>query len=333
MGTSSGYILTSPGSNTIDFDWLALGDEPTADSAYCVRLTTYDGIDNQFVKATTTLVMDNANPTVPGSLTGAEITFDSIELIFATSSPATDTNEPTIDAYKVFYLEGTSGVTESDTEIDLSVFDAFDYSGATSTVIGSLDSNTYYTFNIWAYDIFGNKVSATELTLKTHATVSNDSLVFVNPQSSGTSTNIVIADGVATWTFRAVVSETNGWTAIASTTLRLADSSDNTSPFRDAEFYWDQTADSFYEIGSDNLEAVDISPSSSSSCEADTCVLDFVIVFNKTFDLFSTNYDIELRTANDAQVVDDDSYDDLYQVRRILLNQDHYRWRNDNGGE
>ncbi len=333
VGTNSGYILTSPGSNTIDFDWLALGDEPTADDTYCVRLTTYDGIDNQLVKATTTLIMDNVNPTIPGNLTEAEITFDSIELIFATSTPSTDTNEPVLDAYKVFYLEGSSGVTESDIEIDLSSFDAYDYGVATSTVVGGLSSNTYYTFNIWAYDTFGNKVSATELTLKTNATVSNDSLLFVNPQSSGTSTNIVIADGTTTWTFRAVISETNGWTAIASTTLRLADSADNISPFNDIEFYWDQTADSFYEIGGDSFDAVSISPSSSSSCGANTCTLDFVLVFNKTFDLFSTDYDAEVRTSNDAQVIDNDSYDDIYQVRRILLNQDHYRWRNDDGGE
>jgi hypothetical protein len=333
VGSSTGWIITSPGSNTVQFDWLTQSDLPSADGEYCLRLTVNDGIDDQLVSATTTLILDNVAPTAPGSLTEGETTLDSITLIFATSSPATDTNEPTTNAYRIFYKQGTGGVTESDTEHDDNALDAYDYNGATSTTVTGLDSNTWYVFNIWAYDAYGNKTSATEIAIKTKATLSNDSLTLTNALSSGTSTNIVVADGGTEWNFRAVVTETNGWYAIASTTLRLADASDNSSPFSDLEFYWDQTADQFYEIGNDTLGAVTLADTSTSTCSGNTCTLDFKLIFNKNFATSSVEYTAELYSANDSGTTDKDTYNNFYQVRITWAEQIHYRWRNDDGGE
>ncbi|MCK5416627.1 hypothetical protein KAI92_04335 [Candidatus Parcubacteria bacterium] len=333
IGTSSAYIITSPGSNTVGFDWLSVGDLPSADGDYCIRLTTKDELDDQEFSATSTLTLDNVNPAGFGDLIKGEISVNSVELIFATTTPSSDTNEPTTDAYRIFRKKGTSGVLETDKEHDLTALNSYDYNSATSTIVSDLDSSTDYFFNIWAYDTFGNKISATEIAVKTKATVSNDSLTFVNAQTDGIDSNIVVADTTSTWLFRIVVSETNGWTALASTTLRLADNLASTTPFQDAEFYWDQTADEFYEIGGDTNNAFSISQSSSSSCSGNECTLDFLVIINKDFESFSTNYNVEVYTVNDIGTVDEDSYDDIYQVRRILLNQEHYRWREDDGGE
>lgn len=333
IGTTSGFIITSPGSNTINFDWLSVADEPFGDGIFCLRLTTNDGLDNQLFLSTSTVVIDNVKPTAPGNLTVGDVAITSIQLIFPVSSPSTDTNEPATDAYKVFYKKGTSGVLETDTEYNSSSFDYYNFNGATSTVIGSLDSNSDYVFNIWAYDVYGNKVSASEVSVKTNATVTNNSLEFTNAATDGFSSNIAVADGAAEWNFRAVVIEQNGWQAISSTTLRLANANDSSSPFDDLEFYWNQTTDTFYEIGNDSNNSVTISNNSSSDCSVNTCTLDFVLVFNKDFDAFSTEYQVELQTSNDSGIIDADTYSDVYQVRRIFLEQIHYRWRNDNGGE
>ncbi len=41
----------------------------------------------------------------------------------------------------------------------------------------------------------------------------------------------------------------------------------------------------------------------------------------------------ELITGNDSVLVDIDTYADFYQVRVPYVEQIHYRWRNDDGGE
>ncbi len=333
VGSSTGWILTSPGSNTIQFDWLTATDLPTADGTYCLRLTVNDGIDDQLTSATTTLTLDNVSPTAPGSLAEGGTTLTTITLLFATSTPSGDTNEPTLNAYRIFYKIGTSSVTEADTEHDDAALNAYDYNGATSTTVTGLNSNTWYVFNIWAYDSFGNKASATEVAIKTKASLSNDSLTFVNAQTIGTTTNVAVADNSTEWTFRVVVTETNGWYAIASTTLRLADASDNSSPFKDLEFYWDQTANEFYEIGTDAQGAATLANTSTSTCSDNTCTLDFKIIFNKNFSAPATPYTAQVYSINDSGTTDTDNYTDFYQVRFPYLEQIHYRWRNDDGGE
>jgi len=115
--------------------------------------------------------------------------------------------------------------------------------------------------------------------------------------------------------------------------LRLADNLDSASPFSDLVFYWDQTADAFYEIGTDALDSAELSVNSDSNCAGTTCTLDFKILFNKTFALTATNYTVEVISGNDSGRFDSDTYADIFQVRFPYVEQVHYRWRNDDGGE
>jgi len=333
IGTSSGWIKTSPGSNTVTFDWLTKAALPAADDTYCLRITANDRFDDQLVPATTTVTLDNIDPTTPGNFLSGEVTINSIELWYATTTPSTDTNEPGTDAYRVYYKQGTSAVNENHTEHDNSDLDAYDYGSGTSTIISGLDANTWYVFNIWSYDAFGNKATATEIAIKTNSTLSNNSLSFVNPQTEGADTNIALAGTTTENIFRAVVTETNGWYAIGSTTLRLANNNDSTAPYQDLEFYWDQTSDTFYEIGSDANSAVVLSANSTSTCAVNTCTLDFMLLFNKTFASTSIDYSAELYSTNDSGTTDYDLYVDIYQVRFPYIEQAHYRWRYDDGGE
>ncbi len=159
VGTSSGMIITSLGSNTVNFDWLTKNDIPLANGVYCLRLTANDGIDDQIVLATTTLIIDNIPPTIPGSLNVVDVSALDVTLGLGTSTVDTNFSE-----YKIFYKAGTSGVTEFDNEFNKyndPNLGYIDYNGATTTVVDNLSQNTQYVFNIWAYDDFGNKASAT----------------------------------------------------------------------------------------------------------------------------------------------------------------------------
>ncbi|MBU4216311.1 fibronectin type III domain-containing protein [Candidatus Parcubacteria bacterium] len=327
IGTSSSFIITSPGSNTVDFDWFGKTNLPTGDATYCVRLQVKDDLDSQILVATSTLTIDNVTPTLPGALMNGGVTTNSVTLIFATTTPATDTNPPTVNAYKIFYKEGTSGVTEADTEYDLTALNAYNYSGATSSKLSGLNPDTNYVFNIWAYDKYGNKVASTEITVKTSNTIVNNSLTFVN----ATSTKTALASGDE-WIFRAVVSEENGWTALDNVRLRLADNVDNVAPYGDLEFTWNQATNQFTETGTDTANGVSLG-NSTSDCLSNTCTLDFKLIFSKTFANTNVEYNAGLYSTNDVAKLDDDNYSLFYKVQKIFVKQIHYRWRNDDGGE
>jgi len=327
IGTSTPadhWIWTQPGQDTISFDWLTKTALPAANGYYCLRMTLNDLYDDQLVLATTSVLVDNVNPGAAGNLTDGGKTTGSITLTFGL--PGTDDH---FSHYKIFYKPGTEGVTESDSEkVDGNLNDRF-YSGKPTTTVSGLLADQYYVFNIWAYDLAGNKASATPVTIKTNSTLTNQSLTFVNPPSG----NIAVGNGTSESDFRAVVIESTGWENISSTTLRLADSTDNSSPFNDLAFRWDQNTNTFSEIGSDALGAASLSGNSSSDCSGTTCTLDFKIIFNNLFLNTSTNYSAELYSINDTWHYDEDAYADLYQVKVIKVKQIHYRWRYDNGKE
>ena len=58
-------------------------------------------------------------------------------------------------------------MTESDSEHSDSDLGYIDYNSTTTTTISGLSANTQYVFNIWAYDLAGNKASATEVAITT----------------------------------------------------------------------------------------------------------------------------------------------------------------------
>ena len=163
VGTSTNWILTSPGSNTINFDWLSKTDIPLADGTYCLRLTVNDGLLDQLVSATTTVSVYNLAPTDPGALTLSEKSTYDLTLYFGSSTVSSNFSE-----YKIFYKEGSFGVSETDTEHSDSNLSNINYGGESTTTISGLSAGTEYVFNIWAYDIYGNKASPTEFATTTN---------------------------------------------------------------------------------------------------------------------------------------------------------------------
>jgi hypothetical protein len=136
-------------SSTIGYKWQvkACDDEPT-----CSAWTVFNVTQPNFY-------VDDLAPTQPGSLTDISRTSDSVTLQFGSAS-----EEDNFSEYKIFYKEGSSGVTESDspwTQVDDSNLSSRTYASASDTTITGLSSSTQYVFNIWAYDLAGNTASAT----------------------------------------------------------------------------------------------------------------------------------------------------------------------------
>jgi len=145
----------------------------------------------------------------------------------------------------------------------------------------------------------------------------NDSLTFTNPY--GGDGNDAVADDTTEWNFRAVVSDTDGYTNLGTVVLRLANSSDNTTPYDALKFTWTESTDSFSETADTQNAATITSTGSDSSCATNTCTLDFKIKFNSNFSTQSTNYNAELYTTDDAAATDEDSYASFYQVVPISI--------------
>jgi hypothetical protein len=332
IGTTSYYILTSPGANTVSFDWLSSLDLPTATSTYCLRLTANDGLDDQIISDKIVVVLDNVKPIASGDLSKGSTTQSSIQLLLPINKIARDDNEPTANAYKIFYKPGTSGVKQIDSQFTSSVLNSYGFNGSKSVVVSGLNAGADYAFNIFSYDTFGNVASATEMTAKTDSDLTNKSLTFTNANGLGAITNIAVADSLSIWNFRAVVSDVSGYAAIDDVTLRLADEVDNSSPFNDLRFKWAQAGNAFSEIGADANSATTLSGSSASSCSGNSCTIDFQIIFAKTFATSSVNYAAELYSTDSSAHTAEDSYLNLFQIRKTWLDQNHYRWRNDDGG-
>jgi hypothetical protein len=327
LGTSSYYILTSLGKNTINFDWLSRTDLATASGTYCLRLTANDGVDDQLLPETKVVVLDNIPPTAPGNLAAATSTETSIQLLLPKNKPAQDDNEPAASAYKIFYKAGTGGVTSADTPFTAPALDAYDFNGSSTVTVTGLAANTHYFFNLFAYDAFGNTASATEITARTDADLTNKSLTFINPEQSGTSTNIAVADGASVWDFRAKVSDVDGFSAIDQVDLYL-----NDAWFDDIAFSWTRSTGAFASIGSNVSNSATLSPQSTSSCAGNTCLIDYKVIFSNSFASSSVNYSGELFSSDSSSRSADDIFDNLFQVRKSWIDQQHYRWRNDNGG-
>ncbi|MEA3398233.1 MAG: hypothetical protein U9R06_00620 [Patescibacteria group bacterium] len=318
--------ITTSATNTVQFDWLSQTDADGADNTYCFRLTVNDGRnDNTPVFATTTI--DNLDPSAPGAISEVDTATSSITLFFGATS--TETN---FSYYKIYYKAGTSGVTEGESgenEVNDNDLNNKYFNYTSTTTITVLNPDTNYVFKVWAYDVYGNKASSAEAVIKTAASIQNTSLTFVDPEVG----NIGIGNGESEYTFRAVVSEENGWTTLDSVVLRLADKADNVTPFDDLKFTWSQSSESFTDNSADAYGAVALSNTSTSTCSGNTCTLDFNLVFNYDFASSAVNYAAELLSANDSASYDFDTYTDFYEIQILNISQIHYRWRNDDGGE
>ena len=172
VGSSTGWIITAPGQNYVFVDWLSKVDVPDADTTYCLGLIVNDNVVQSENSATATrlIILDNVAPAIPGDLSISSKDFDSITLNYGSAS-----SDRNFDKYRMFYVAGLSGVTDdaSSTEHIDTNMDEVNYNSATSTEVTGLLPNTWYTFNIFAYDTKGNVASATEISVKTNAKPTN----------------------------------------------------------------------------------------------------------------------------------------------------------------
>jgi hypothetical protein len=206
---SSSKIITSSGQNTINFNWLSGLDLPAGDGIYCLRLTVNDGKNNQAHLATTSLVIDNAMPTAPGDLTVASVNGDYVFLKFGAQSADSHFAE-----YKIFYKIGTTTVTEADFSVTKSLnyeLGAANYSGRATTAVSNLTGENEYSFNIWAYDQYGNKSKAA-LQVST-TTFSSTGATWRETQDTVDPTNILYLGKGKPVRVRISVANTGDWSA------------------------------------------------------------------------------------------------------------------------
>src|SRR3989339_287080 len=141
---------------------------PDSDTGYKWQVVGFSGgwatSWGGFNVTTPNFQVDGTPPDAPGPLTERSKTSSNVSLNFGYAS-----SDDHFDQYKIFYKQGASGVTESDTEFnkdDDFNLDYVNYGGAGYTTITGLSPNTTYTFNIWAYDLAGNSTPAdTEVTI------------------------------------------------------------------------------------------------------------------------------------------------------------------------
>lgn len=156
-------------------NWSVLGTDLAGNTAADVNPT------NELTKD---IYADTVSPTAPGNLTLGDRASSSITLNFGAA-----TTELNFDRYKIFYKQAASGVAESDTQHLDSNLEYIDYNSAANTVVSGLLASTQYVFNIWAYDIAGNKVNASEIALSTLAGNSAPNVPTLVSPASGFSTN------------------------------------------------------------------------------------------------------------------------------------------------
>jgi len=157
--------ISTAAANNVTSTWFSATDQSSANGTYCVFVTPYDGAAFG-TTVSSTVVLDNVSPSASSALTvnATGTTYAILNL----SSAVTETN---FAEYKIFYKQGSSGVTESDTAFT-STTDANlaskTFNSATETTITGLSAGTQYVANIYAYDTYGNTSTAvSELTFYT----------------------------------------------------------------------------------------------------------------------------------------------------------------------
>ncbi|RLB04552.1 MAG: hypothetical protein DRG59_10125 [Deltaproteobacteria bacterium] len=148
-----------------------------------------DGICADWVQYNAVTPNIKLDATAPPGL-GA-LTYDSKTSISVTLSFGASTTEENFSEYRIYYKEGSSGVTESDIEHSDANLDYIDYNGSTTTTITNLSPSTQYVFNIWVYDLAGNKASSTEVTVTTNTThsINQQSYLLENDDGSDVNSN------------------------------------------------------------------------------------------------------------------------------------------------
>ncbi|HAU40220.1 MAG: S-layer-like protein domain-containing protein [Candidatus Peregrinibacteria bacterium GW2011_GWF2_43_17] len=164
VGNSNGYVLTSPGANTITAIWNSKTDAPTADLATAqIRVTPYDGYDIGTPGASSDFIIDNAGPAGGfAGFAGGATTSSTITWIW---TAGTDSH---FNHYEVWYGTNETDVgnrngTASEWDNDPNDATLATATTATTTITGLLENTTYYA-KIWAVDGYGNETTLTVAT-------------------------------------------------------------------------------------------------------------------------------------------------------------------------
>lgn len=177
---SVGSIVTSTGSiDSIDttstavnltIEWLVSVDVSAQyDASGYVRITPNDGTDDGIAR-TSTVAVDLANPTAPGSLSNYSVNTSTVVL----SLPSTTSTDTNFSEYIIYYSTSTPVTvagTAHTTTTDANLGEA-DFNSATTTAITSLVPSTTYYFKLYAYDVWGHVTSSAEISTTTLADTS-----------------------------------------------------------------------------------------------------------------------------------------------------------------
>lgn len=141
-------IKTNSGSNTINFVWDSKVDLPAGNGNYCLQLTLNDGLADQAVLATQSLVIDNVLPADLSSLS-----FGQVNTSYATLQwPAV--SETNFNHYEIWYGQN---LIEVQNRVGLVSQSIISDQSAINATISSLNSGATYYFKIWAIDNYGNE--------------------------------------------------------------------------------------------------------------------------------------------------------------------------------
>jgi hypothetical protein len=172
--TSTGNIADIDTDNDTSVDltiqWDASGLGSVDDTEVWLRFTPNDGTDSGSTVSSTSFGLDMKDPTNAGPLT--VISTSTTSFVVGYGATTTDNN---FSEYKIFYKEGSSGVSFlTDTAItsttDANLGNVL-FNGNTTTTFSGFATNTQYVFDIQSYDSWGGSASGlSELTFYTLAT-------------------------------------------------------------------------------------------------------------------------------------------------------------------
>ncbi|HBU06810.1 MAG TPA: hypothetical protein DEB09_01875, partial [Candidatus Magasanikbacteria bacterium] len=161
-------ITTASGANVVTSTWFSLSDLPIGDGIYRIYLTAYDHngslpTENAEV-VSTTVVIDNVDPTVPGDLSVNTVDTNSITL----NLPSTTSTDSNFLDYTISYSTSSpiTGDIEWMSDNDPNLADS-NFNGATTTVVTGLSASTTYYFQLFAWDTYDNSTSSLEISSTT----------------------------------------------------------------------------------------------------------------------------------------------------------------------